>query len=90
VRRLYEYRQRRFGALAGHIEDDEGYEQRSEAYQRLQAELLNAQRSSIVVLRNQGQISNEVMHRIERELDFEEGRMENDPVSRGSSGNQSP
>ena len=87
VRGVYSYRQRRFGAMAGHIEDD-GYEERSEAYQRLLAELLNAQRSSIVALRNQGQISNEVMHRIERELDFEEGRMENDPVSRGSSGNQ--
>jgi Glycosyl hydrolase family 3 N terminal domain len=33
-------------------------------------ELLEAQRREIVLLRNQGEISNEVMHRIERDLDL--------------------
>ena len=35
-----------------------------------------AQRQAIVGLRNQGQISNDVMHRIERELDLEDTRLE--------------
>ena len=39
-------------------------------------ELLQAQRQAIVRLRNQGQISNDVMHRIERELDLEDTRLE--------------
>ena len=82
LRAMYDYRRRRFGARAGHVDDD-GYEERSEAYQRLLAELLDAQRTSIVALRNQGLISNDVMHRIQRELDLEEGRLENDPASRG-------
>jgi monovalent cation/hydrogen antiporter len=35
-----------------------------------------AQRQAIVRLRNQGAISNDVMHRIERELDLEDIRLE--------------
>ncbi len=46
------------------------------AYQRLVRELLQAQRRAIVALRNQGTISNEVMHRVERELDLEDSRLE--------------
>jgi monovalent cation/hydrogen antiporter len=38
--------------------------------------LLEAQRREIVMLRNQGEISSEVMHRIERELDREDTRLE--------------
>jgi hypothetical protein len=34
------------------------------------------QRREIVLLRNQGEISNEVMHRIERDLDQEDARLE--------------
>jgi Na+/H+ antiporter len=72
---LYEFRRRRLKARAGKIEDD-GTEDRSLAYQRLVRELLEAQRRAIVRLRNQGDISNEVMHRIERELDLEDSRLE--------------
>ena len=35
-----------------------------------------AQRRAIVRLRNQGAISNDVMHRIERDLDLEDSRLE--------------
>jgi hypothetical protein len=38
-------------------------------------ELLEAQRREIVRLRNQGEISDEVMHRIERYLDLEDSRL---------------
>jgi Na+/H+ antiporter len=75
VRAMYDYRRRRLKARAGKIEDD-GYEDRSLAYQRLLRELLEAQRHAIVGLRNQGVISNEVMHRVERELDLEDSRLE--------------
>ena len=72
---LYEFRRRRLKARGGYLEDD-GSEDRSQAYQRLLRELLQAQRQAIVRLRNQGQISNDVMHRIERELDLEDQRLE--------------
>jgi monovalent cation/hydrogen antiporter len=75
VRGLYQYRHRRFRAL--HDGDDrEGIEDRSLAYQQLVRELLEAQREAIVRLRNEGTISNDVMLRIERELDLEDSRLE--------------
>ena len=39
-------------------------------------ELYVAQRRALVELRNAGTISNDVMHRVERELDLEESRLE--------------
>ena len=39
-------------------------------------ELYTAQRRAVIQLRNDGEISNDVMHRIERELDLEESRLE--------------
>ena len=72
---MYEFRRRRLKARGGYLEDD-GAEDRSMAYQRLLRELLEAQRQAIVRLRNQGKISNDVMHRIERELDLEDTRLE--------------
>jgi monovalent cation/hydrogen antiporter len=73
---MYEFRRRRLKARGGYLEDDDGVEDRSMAYQRLVRELLQAQRQAIVRLRNQGQISNDVMHRVERELDLEDTRLE--------------
>jgi Na+/H+ antiporter len=75
MRRLYEYRKRRFAARAGKIEDD-GYEDRSLAYQQLVQTVLAAQRDALVRMRNEGDISNEVMNRVVRELDLEESRLE--------------
>jgi monovalent cation/hydrogen antiporter len=75
MRGLYQFRRRRLKARGGFVEDD-GSQDRSLAYQRLVRELLEAQRQAIVQLRNQGAISNEVMHRIERDLDLEDSRLE--------------
>jgi CPA1 family monovalent cation:H+ antiporter len=75
MRRAYEYRKRRFAARAGKIEDD-GYEDRSLAYQHLVQIVLAAQRDALVDLRNRGEISNELMNRVVRELDLEESRLE--------------
>ena len=78
MRALYGYRQRRLGARAGETEDEEGggYEHRSRKYQKMVRTVLDAQRRAVVELRNSGEISNDVMHRIERELDLEDERLE--------------
>jgi CPA1 family monovalent cation:H+ antiporter len=75
MRALYEYRTRRFAARAGKIEDD-GYEDRSLAYQQVVLSVLAAEREALVELRNQGTISNEVMNRLIRDFDLEEERLE--------------
>jgi monovalent cation/hydrogen antiporter len=75
MRRAYEYRKRRFAARAGKIEDD-GYEDRSLAYQQVVQLVLAAQREALVRLRNSGEISNETMNHVIQELDLEESRLE--------------
>ena len=76
VRGMFEFRQRRFSVRTGKIEDEDGIEDRSVAYQRLMRELYVVQRRAVLDLRNEGHISNDVMHRIERELDLEETRLD--------------
>ena len=71
-----EFRQRRFKIRAGKIEDEDGLEESSLAYQRLMHEIYASQRSELVRLRNNREISSEVMRRVERELDLEESRLE--------------
>jgi CPA1 family monovalent cation:H+ antiporter len=73
---MYEYRRNRLAARAGESDDGDGYEHRSRKYQKMVREVLEAQREVIVRLRNAGIISNDVMHRIERELDLEDERLE--------------
>lgn len=75
MRSLYEYRKRRFAARAGKIEDD-GYEDRSLAYQHMVQFVLRAQREALLRMRSDGQLSNELMNRLIRELDLEESRLE--------------
>jgi CPA1 family monovalent cation:H+ antiporter len=76
VRGQYNFRARRSKVRAGKLEDEDGIEERSLAYQRLMHEIYGAQRHALVNLRNEGTISSDVMHRIERELDLEESRLE--------------
>jgi monovalent cation/hydrogen antiporter len=76
MRQLYQYRQRRFAARAGDLDGADTIEHRSLKYQKMVRSVLSAQREELVRLRNAGQISNEVMHRLERELDLEEERLE--------------
>jgi CPA1 family monovalent cation:H+ antiporter len=75
LRRSYGFRRSRFAARTGEVEDRD-YEQRSMAYQRLLREVIQAQREALLALRNDGEISNEVMRRVERELDLEETRLD--------------
>ena len=74
VRGLYNYRRNRFGARFDG--DEDGIEERSVAYQRFMRELLRAQRRTLIELRAEGVIGDEAMHRIERDLDLEESRLE--------------
>jgi monovalent cation/hydrogen antiporter len=76
ARNIYRFRQRRFKARAGKIDDSDGIEERSLAWQRMMHEIYAAQRQELVRLRNTGEISGEVMRRVERELDLEESRLE--------------
>ena len=74
MRGLYNYRRSRFAARFDG--DEDGIEERSAAYQRLLRELLRAQRKTLIELRDGGRIGDEAMHRIERDLDLEESRLE--------------
>jgi CPA1 family monovalent cation:H+ antiporter len=75
MRGLYDFRRTRFGSrLDG--SDDGGIEARSQDYQRLRHELLEAERSAVVELRNEGRISEDVMQRVTRDLDLEESRLD--------------
>jgi monovalent cation/hydrogen antiporter len=79
MRMMYEYRQRRFAIRAGEIEDGDGVdavENRSRRYQKMVRSVLAAQRRRLVDLRNRGEISNDVMNRLVRELDLEDERLE--------------
>jgi CPA1 family monovalent cation:H+ antiporter len=76
VRGVYEFRRRRFKAQAGKLEDDDGIEERSLQYQRLMHRIYDAQRETLVGLRDDGEVSSEVMRRLEHELDLEESRLE--------------
>ena len=75
MRGLLRYRQTRFSAQRDG-DGDQRIEDRSRAYQRLLREVIDAQRDALVRLRNEGEISNEVMQRLERELDLEDTRLE--------------
>ena len=75
LRHMYELRKRRLAAQAGKI-SDHGYEDESLAHQRLLYQLYQAERQAIIALRNSGEISNAVMHRLERELDLAESHLE--------------
>ena len=76
MRMAYEYRGRRLASRAGEPVDGEDYEHRARKYQMMVRAVLDAQRAELVRLRDSGTISNEVMHRLERELDLEDERLE--------------
>jgi monovalent cation/hydrogen antiporter len=75
ARGQYGFRTNRFKArLTG--EDDSGAEERSVRFQRLRRELLDAERAAVVALRNEGVITEEVMHRVQRDIDLEALRLD--------------
>jgi CPA1 family monovalent cation:H+ antiporter len=75
LRGLYRFRIDRFSARAD-PEADGKIEKRSLKYQRLRRELLEAERHAVVEMRNTGEISDEVMRRVELDLDLEVSRLD--------------
>jgi monovalent cation/hydrogen antiporter len=75
MRGLYDFRIRRFSARFDD-EDDGAIDEQSYAYQRLRRKVLEAERAEIIRLRNVGKINDEIMRRLERDLDLEDTRLE--------------
>ena len=75
VRAQYNFRRNRFSARL-EDSDDGAIEERSLAYQRLRRELLDAERGAVHALRNEGRISEDVMNRVQRDLDLEDSRLD--------------
>ena len=75
LRGLYDFRRSRFLARVDG-EDDSAIERQSADFQRLRRELLEAERAAVVGLRRDGRISDDVMRRIERDLDLEDTRLD--------------
>jgi monovalent cation/hydrogen antiporter len=75
VRGAYTFRTNRFRARLDDG-DDGAIESRSQDYQRLRRELLDAERAALVELRRTGVISNDVWLRVGRDLDLEDQRLD--------------
>jgi CPA1 family monovalent cation:H+ antiporter len=75
TRGAYRFRSNRFRARYSGV-DEEGVEERSQQYQRLRRELLEAERQAVVQLRNEGTITEEVMQRVQRDIDLEDLRLD--------------
>jgi monovalent cation/hydrogen antiporter len=94
MRHYYDKRRRmvdvRFGRLdhdheepGGHQHEDgtdhlEAHRAQQDGWRRLRQELIAAERTTLVGLRNAGTIGDEVLHRVERDLDLEEVRLAQD------------
>jgi CPA1 family monovalent cation:H+ antiporter len=75
VRGSYRFRSSRFRARYEGIDED-GVEERSARFQRLRRELLDAERQAVLGLRNEGVITEEVMQRVQRDIDLEDSRLD--------------
>jgi CPA1 family monovalent cation:H+ antiporter len=75
IRGQYRFRIDRFSARID-PDGDSRIEKRSMKYQRLRRELIEVERHAVVELRNTGEISDEVMRRVERDLDLEISRLD--------------
>jgi monovalent cation/hydrogen antiporter len=75
LRGAYRFRIDRFSARTD-PDGDGKIEKRSLKYQRVRRELLEAERHAVVEMRNTGEIRDEVMRRVERDLDLEISRLD--------------
>ena len=76
IRGGYSFRRDRFSVRLEGTEDDGSIEARSQDFQRLRRELLNAERDAVQELRRRGAIADSVARRVERDLDLEDARLE--------------
>jgi monovalent cation/hydrogen antiporter len=75
MRGLYNFRRNRFASRFD-TDSDGAIEERSQNYQRLRRELLEAERAAIVDLRREGTINDDGMRRLLRDLDLEDARLD--------------
>ena len=75
LRGSYHFRSDRFRARYDGVDDD-GVEERSSQFQRLRRELLDAERDAVLALRNDGEITEQVMQRVQRDIDLEDSRLD--------------
>ena len=75
LRGLYDFRRERFRSRFD-SESDGAIEDQSVNYQRLRRELLEAERQAVRRLRRDGYIDDEVMRRVQRDLDLEDQRLD--------------
>jgi CPA1 family monovalent cation:H+ antiporter len=71
LRTHYRQRRQRSSSLDAH----DGSAQQAAAYRRLRSEAIGAERRAVIGLRDEGAISDEILHRIEQELDVEAMRI---------------
>ena len=76
LRKFYNKILEKSSVRSGDNSKAEEYEDHAAMRQRLVRELLQAQRSTLVRMRNEGQISDTVMSNIERDLDLRETRLD--------------
>jgi CPA1 family monovalent cation:H+ antiporter len=76
--RQYDFRYRRLRQRAMGVseEDEEDLDERSRLYQRTVRDVLDTQRAELVRMRDAGEISDSVLHALQRELDLEDQRLE--------------
>jgi monovalent cation/hydrogen antiporter len=72
TRAMREFRRRRFAAR---MDGDSSIDERSQRYQRFMHEVIAAERDALVLMRNAGEITDEVRRTVERDLDLEEARL---------------
>ncbi|HYH87743.1 MAG TPA: Na+/H+ antiporter [Solirubrobacteraceae bacterium] len=76
LRGIYRYRQKRFSARFDDDVDDGAIEDRSSAWRQMMFQVIDAQRDAIDGMRRAGEITDEVMRTVERDLDLEERRLD--------------
>ena len=76
LRAVYDFRHRRLAQRAGAETSDEDLDERSATYQRMVRDLLDAQRTELVRLRDAREISDDTLRALMRELDLEDQRLE--------------
>jgi NhaP-type Na+/H+ or K+/H+ antiporter len=78
VQRLRSLYQHRADHLEAHVQgtDDGSSPEHLSAHEHLRLEALEAEREAVIQLRNRGEINDEVLRRIQRDLDLEELRLE--------------
>jgi CPA1 family monovalent cation:H+ antiporter len=75
LRGAYRFRTNRFHSRFD-PNGDGALEERSQSYQRLRRELLDAEREAVIALRNDGSIKEDVVQRVLRDIDLEDYRLD--------------